>query len=305
MDATIGLPLLELFVTVADTGSFSAAAARLGTSKSSVSRGVAQLESQIGAQLVHRTTRRVALSTAGSALYQRSAPLLGALRHALGSVPEREAEPSGELRITAPNDFGAIFLSEMLPAFVRRHPAVRVDVRLSNRHVDLIAEGYDLALRALGRMNDSSLIVRRLDDVEIQLFAAPSYLARRGLPRTPAEAAGHDWVLFRDSWPGREFGVLGRARLVGDDFAFIRAALRAGGGIGPLPTFLAHADVQAGALVRVLPRHSAPGRRKFVLLYPRARHVPRKVLAFRDFLLQTLAARPLAPGGRAGAAQSG
>jgi DNA-binding transcriptional LysR family regulator len=153
------LDLLRFFVTVAETASFSVAARKLGVTKSSVSRGVAALEAALGAQLLHRTTRTVALSTAGSELYQRTAPALAAIRAALGSLPERDEHPSGILRITAPNDLGATLLSEVTVRFLARYPQVKVDVRLTNRKVDLVAEGFDLAVRAAtGKLADSSLL---------------------------------------------------------------------------------------------------------------------------------------------------
>lgn len=309
MDGTVPLDLLNVFRAVADAGSFSLAASRLGMPKSSVSRSIARLEEIARAQLVHRTTRRVALSTAGLALYERTAPLLRSLQDALGSLPEREEEPSGELRITAPNDFGAEYLAQVVPLFMRRYPGVSVDVRLTNRTVDLVAEGFDLALRASAvTAADASLVMRRLSTVDIQLYASPAYLARRGTPRTEGEAADHDWVVFRSSsasaggaarsGPARRPAAVpalaagGRARLTGDDFQFVRMSLRAGAGIGALPAFLGQPDVAAGHLVRVLPRYAEPGGR-FVLLYPRAHQTAKKVVAFRDFLVESLAGRPL------------
>lgn len=292
------LDLLQLFATVAEASSFSAAAKKLGLPKSSVSRGVARLEAAVGAQLLHRTTRHVALSTAGAALYDRTTPLLASLREALGSLPEREEEPSGELRITAPNDVGASFLAELVARFTARYPGVRVDVRLTNRYVDLVAEGFDLALRAsTGKLEDSTLVVRRLSAIELQLFASPTYLARRGAPRALADAAGHEWVVFRGARGARQLGLRETSgRIVGDDFFFIREAVRAGAGIGLLPSFLAQADVASGQLVRVLPRYAERGG-AFVLLHPRAKHLPRKVTVFRDFMLEYLARHPLAPRG--------
>src|SRR5687767_2111084 len=278
------LDLLMLFVAVAESASFSAAAKKLGLPKSSVSRGVAALEAGLGTQLLHRTTRHVSLSTAGSALYERVAPLLAQIREAIGSLPEREEQPSGELRITAPNDVGAAFLADLIARFTARHPAVTVDARLTNRNVDLVAEGFDLALRAAAKpLKDSSLVGRKVAAIELHYFASPTYLARRGTPRTIEEAIDHDWVAFRGL---REIEAV-QKKIIADDFFFVLEAVRSGAGVGLLPSFLGQAHLSSGALVRVLPRVSHPGGH-LVLLYPKSRHVPRKVIAFRDFLLETL-----------------
>ena len=291
MNETMSLELLTSFIAVAETSSFSAAAERLGTSKATVSRAIARLEEGVGAELVHRTTRRVALSTAGIALYERAAPHLAQLRSAVCSLPELEEAPSGELRITAPIDIGATLLPEVVARFTLRYPAVRVDARLTNRVVDVVGEGFDLAIRAAKpKLKDSSLAARPLAGVEAQLFASPSYLARRGQPRALGDEA-HDWVQFRPAIPGYS---VRKARLVCDDFVFLREALRAGVGIGPLPTFLAETAVAAGEISRVLPAVRIPGG-TFYLVYPSARKVARKVTAFRDVLLETLRLRPIGP----------
>jgi DNA-binding transcriptional LysR family regulator len=130
-------------------------------------------------------------------------------------------------------------------------------------------------------------VMRKLATAQIQLFASPSYLARRGTPRTIEDALDHDWVVFRDRWPLRGLGLGKDARIIGDDFMFVRRVLCAGGGLGPLPTFLARASVAAGELVRVLPRYDSGGAR-FMLLYAKAHKVPHKVSVFRDFLLEQL-----------------
>ncbi|WP_224367816.1 LysR family transcriptional regulator [Hyalangium versicolor] len=288
------LNLLGFFVAVAETNSFSEAARRLGVPKSSVSRGVARLEASVGAQLLHRTTRHVSLSTSGAALYEQVSPLLASLKKVVGTLPEREEAPSGELRLTAPHDMGATFLPEVIARFTARYPLVRVDCRLTNRTVDLVAEGFDLALRASGaRLADSSLKVRRLGAIDVQLFASPTYLARRGVPRTPEELAHHDFVAFRGL---KHLGELGlsekKAHVVADDMLFLREAVKAGAGIAILPTFLAQAEVTSGQLVRVLPRYTQAST-SLMMLYPRAQHLPRKVMVFRDFLVEFLQSRPL------------
>jgi DNA-binding transcriptional LysR family regulator len=297
---TVDLNLLAIFAAVARTSSFSAAARELGIPKSSVSRAIAGLELAMGVHLVHRTTRHVALSTAGVALHERVTPQLSALLRSLGDLPELEEQPSGKLRITALPDFGATVLAEIVTRFVVRHPAVEVELRLTTAVVDLVAEGFDLAFRvSMRRLRDSSLTSRRVGVVAMQVFAAPSYLARRGTPRSPSDLASYEWVVLRglsaiEMKDAAESAVVEpRGRVVCDDMAFVHAATREGAGLGVLPTYLAQADVAAGALVRVLPRWTTRTGDLWILS-PAARHTPRKVTAFRDFVIESLKARPLA-----------
>ncbi len=165
--------------------------------KSSVSRGVARLEAALGVQLLFRTTRHVSPSAAGTALYDRIAPLLGSVKAALSEVPEREEQPSGELRVTAPVDLGVLFLAEVVTRYAARYPSVSVDLHLTGRVVDLVAEGFDVALRVASSLKDSTLVVRRAAPIIVQLFASPLYLARRGTPRSEADLGEHEWVVFR------------------------------------------------------------------------------------------------------------
>jgi DNA-binding transcriptional LysR family regulator len=295
------LNLLTVFEAVARTASFSAAARELGLPKSSVSRGVSRLEADLGVQLLFRTTRHVAPSAAGTALYDRVAPLLRSVRSALGELPEREEAPSGDLRVTAPVDLGILFLAEVVTRFTARYPHVTVDLHLTGRVVDLVAEGFDVALRVAASLKDSTLIVRRAAPIAVQLFASPVYLARRGVPRSEADLAEHDFVAFRTgpqrlrlAGPREAVGVAPRSRIVCDDLLFVRDALRAGAGIGLLPAFVAEADVAAGALVRVLPRYERASGHLHIVT-PAAKHVPPKVTAFRDLVLEILKARRLTP----------
>jgi len=296
---TIDLSQLSLFMAVAEAASFSRAAQRAGVSKSSLSRGVARLERDLGQQLFYRTTRRVSLTAAGAALFERAAPQLAALRQAIRTLPEHEKPPSGALRISAPNDLGVSVLASIAARFCARYPDVRLDIELTTRRVDLVAERFDAALRATGRLEDSSLVARKLSTVKMQLFASPGYLAQRGVPRRPSDLTDHDLVQFRGlrgpiplcagNGAGRRAPA---ARILVDDFAFIREVLRSGGGIGLLPSFLAREDVLSGILVRVLPRYVAAQSALF-FIHPAARHVPAAVRAFRDFLLELLGDRRL------------
>lgn len=292
MAGTLDLNLLPVFVAVAEAGSMSQAARTLGWPKSSVSRGVAALEATLGVRLLHRSTRKVSLTTAGAAFYERARPLLASLREATGTLPEQEEEPSGELRVTASVDMGLTLLPGLIARFGARYPRVQVDVRLSNRVVDVIGEGFDVALRIAQKLTDSSLVVQRLSTLDLQLFAAPSYVARRGQPRAPADAAAHDWVAWRGVKVPAPLVASPRPRAVVDDVMLAHRMIREGVGIGVLPTFLAQPDVTAGELVRLLPRWSQQGGALF-FVHPHAGQVPRKVSAFREFTRAYLRERPL------------
>ncbi len=294
LNAPIDLNLLSQFVRVAESSSFSTAATKLGVRRSSVSRAIASLERSLGVQLFNRTTRTVALTTAGTALYAKIAPQLAAVRESVTSLPERDEGPSGELRVTAPNDFGAVILAPLLSGFMLRYPAVTLDVRLTNRRVDLVAEGFDAALRVTaGRLSDSSLLARRLSSLEMHVYAAPTYLARAGTPRSAREAADHAWVSMPALKLPRPLPTpTVKPRLLSDDVFFVAQAVSAGAGLSLLPTFLVREELATGRLVRVLPRISVrTGALHFV--HPPTQHVPRKVTAFQDYLVAHFAAHPL------------
>jgi DNA-binding transcriptional LysR family regulator len=294
------LNLLTVFEAVARTASFSTAAKELGIPKSSASRSVARLEDELGLQLLFRTTRQVSLTEPGTALYDRVTPLLRQVRAALGELPEREEAPSGTLRLTAPVDLGVLFLAEVVTRYTARFPAVSVEVHLTGRVVDLVAEGFDLALRVGARLEDSTLVARRAAPIVLHHYASPLYLARRGTPRFEAELADHDTLVFRGGdqklrVPGARPASAGRPpRIVADDLLFLRDAVRAGAGIGLLPDFAAEPEVVAGRLVRILPRIERPAG-WLHLVTPAAKHGPRKVAAFRDLVVELLRARSPAP----------
>jgi DNA-binding transcriptional LysR family regulator len=280
--------LLAVFVAVAEQASFTKASRKLGIGKGSVSRAITELEQQLGTELLHRTTRAVSLSTAGAALYERVGQHIKALDEALVELPERSAEPSGELRMTAPQDFGNFVLSEVLAQFARRYPQIRVDVRLTNARVDLVAEGFDLAIRAApGSLKDSTLTARRLGSSSIGIFAAPSYIARRGKPKRFAEP-GHEWILHTGQRAAAKRGADTPARFVSDDYLLLRDLARDGAGIAALPRFLVAPYVRDGLLEELTfadqPRWSGA----LFLVYPSSGQVPRKITAFRDFLIERL-----------------
>jgi DNA-binding transcriptional LysR family regulator len=288
--------LLAAFVAVAEESSFSKAARRLGITKGTVSRAIARLEDVVGAELIHRNTHKVALSTAGTALYERTAPHLTALDGAVGTMPERSEQPSGELRITAPHDFAAIVLPELVAQFLVRFPDVRVDIRVSNARFDLVAERFDLAVRAsMGRLADSTLTARRLSvGSAAGYYASPSYLARRGEPRAFGDPK-HEWVAMPAMLKLVRVPKNFRPRVLVDDMLTLRNLVRDGAGIGILPRFVTEAYVAEGRLTAIMPSHTI-GAANLHIVYPSSGQVPRKVTAFRDFLVERLKAGPLATG---------
>ncbi len=287
------LNLLSVFEAVARTSSFSAAAKELGIPKSSASRAVARLEDELGVQLLFRTTRQVSLSEAGTALYDRTTPLLRSIKAAVGELPRPEEAPSGTLKVTAPVDLGVLFLAEVVTRYLARYPAVCVDLHLTGRVVDLVGEGFDVALRVASKLEDSTLVARRAAPAVFHLYASPVYLARRGTPRNEDELQEHEWVVFRGGpqklrVPEPRRPPSGHPpRITCDDLLFVRDAVRAGAGIALLPTFLVEPDVLSGSLVRILPRLERQAGNLYVVT-PAGKHVPSKVTAFRDLVLEML-----------------
>lgn len=294
------LNLLRAFVAVHELASFSLAGERLGVPRSTVSRSVSALEESLGVQLFHRTTRKVTPSSAARALHDRVAPFLLGLEASLAEMPERQEVPSGTLRVTTTADLGVVVLAEAVQRYTARYPAVKVDVHLSNHLVDLTREGFDLALRVSGKaLRDSSLVARKVGTVVMQLHGSPAYLARMRAPRTPADLASHDWVVYRNGDPAPfapqrvRAAIAQRTRVVADDMPFMHAAIRAGVGLGVVPSFLASDDVASGALVRVLPSFVVHTGTAY-LVTP-SRRIPPKVLVFRELVAELLRQKPLSP----------
>lgn len=211
-------------------------------------------------------------------------------------MPTEDEAPSGLLRITATADFAATVLAEIVTRFVTRYPLVAIDLRLTSDMLDLVAEGIDLAFRhSMKTLADSSMSARRAMPLHIQLYASPTYLARKGSPRTPADLAAQEFVVFRTMVrgirleSGEQVVKLGtpRGRVICDGMAFVRAACLRGAGIALVPTFLADQDVASGALVRVLPRWKMRTGDLW-LVTPSTERMPRALVAFRAFVLEAL-----------------
>ena len=298
--APIDLNLLRAFAAVHASGSFSVAAAKLGVPRSTVSRAIAALEEELGVALFQRTTRRVSTTHVGLKLFDRVAPQLESLSHALTDLPESEDVVSGTLRVTCTADLDTMVLAEAVTRYVRRYPGVRVEVELGDRIVDLVRDDFDLALRLFAkRPKSSSLVGRKVGTVVLQLYGSPAYLARFPAPRTPAEVSEHEWVTY-GSLPltlttargARRDVTTAPPRVRGNDMFFQRELLRGGCGLGVLPTFMADADVASGTLLRVLPDWVVFSS-SVLLLHPPHKHLPRKVSAFQELLLELLRQRPI------------
>lgn len=287
------------FARVVHDGSFTAAAKALGVPKSSVSRSVSQLEEDLGTRLLHRTTRRLHLTEAGSAFYERVARALSDIDEATNVASDAQAEPRGLVRVTAPLDIGVWALAGIASRFVRTNPTISIDVSLSNRHVDLVAEGFDLAVRA-GPVRDQSLVARRVGTVEAGLYAASHWVKKHGKPETVAELASFDNIVFRPvngratyslaTGDGRKEDVTVTGSMAADDLSFVKKAALAGAGIGLIPEFLCAKEWMSGKLVRVLPEWSLGPGAELSVVYPSARFLPQRVAVVRDFLVSELGA---------------
>jgi DNA-binding transcriptional LysR family regulator len=288
------LNLVRTFARVVESRSFTAAARSLDLPKSSVSRAIARLEEQLGAQLLERTTRQLQLTATGRAYYDGASRALAALAEAEQMVAESQGEPRGTVRLTAPVGVDRNFLSDVVTRFAAEYPSIHVQVSFTNRVVDLVAEGFDLAIRGArgGRMQDSSLVARKVAQLSLWLFAAPSYLEAHRPPRRPADLKKHDCILFESKGTTSQTWELVGPRgpepvdVAGvfstDDFFFIRELVLRGAGITalvPRPD-----DLRSGALVRVLPEYEIPD--LMVSIVIPSRKVPRRVALFREALIE-------------------
>jgi DNA-binding transcriptional LysR family regulator len=289
---------VALFVRIIEAGSLSAAASAARVPPSSVSRTLSSLERELGVRLLQRTTRRLALTDAGRLLFERSRPLIGGLETLGETVVDLGTEPRGLVRLTAPADIAANLLADAIAEFRSAHPEIRVELSLTSKVLDLVADGFDLGVRA-GRLADSSLIVRQVGTPSAGLFASPSYVAKHGRPRRLEDLARHECILFRadrgqSTWrlkgPSGDQAIDVVGSVAGDDASFILRAVEAGCGVGLLPLFLAERSLRTRTLVRVLGRWTMPLGPLSVVL-PSSRYVPTRVTVLRDFLVRFLTAR--------------
>jgi DNA-binding transcriptional LysR family regulator len=294
------LNLVSAFVRVVEQQSFTGAAKALGLPKSSVSRRVTELEEQLGVRLLHRTTRKLALTEAGRAYFEHAERALSELEAAAESAAGMDSEPRGIVRMTCATDLAVMALPELLAEFTRLYPEIHVELSLSSRIANLQDEGFDIGLRA-GKIQDPSLVVRRLCSTDLGLYASPAYLQQRGEPKQLADLAAHDCVLFRGQH-GRSLWELQsrqetatievRGPITVDEMLFVRQAVGAGIGIGLLPYVViksCEGFEPKSPVVRVLSSWAAKGA-ELCVITPTGPKRPRRVTLLRDFLYQRLVA---------------
>ncbi|HTA88873.1 MAG TPA: LysR substrate-binding domain-containing protein [Polyangiaceae bacterium] len=289
---------VAIFTRVVELESFTAAANDLGLPKSSVSRTVSRLEEELGVRLLQRTTRKLHLTDTGHAYYERARAALKGLEEAASAASNMSSEPRGVVRAAAPNDLGVLNLADIVLRFARKYPLVHVELSLSSRFVDLVAEGFDLAVRA-GKLTDSTLVARKIGSDSLGLFASAGYLKQNGQLKTFGELARRECVLFRGKngkadWklhgPKGEESVTVRGPLSVDEMAFAQQAVAQGMGIGLLPVAgatLGARRLGSPSLIRILPEYSAGGAGLHVVSPP-VRFQSAAVTVFRDFLIEEL-----------------
>ncbi len=284
-----------MFAAVVDAGSFVGAADALDLSKAAVSRQVAGLESRLGVRLLHRTTRRLSLTAEGEVFHARCKELLASVDEAESEITSSSGEASGLLRINVPLSFGLLHLAPLWVEFMSLHPKVKLDVTLADRVVDLVEEGYDMAVR-IARLPNSSLISRRLTSTRMVLCASPAYLRARGTPAHPSELVTHEVMAYSlfsmgDNWefagPDGQVTVKVAPRLRTNSGDTCRVAALRHRGIVLQPSFLVGPDLRAGTLVEVLPEYRSIELDVYAV-YPSRRFVAPKVRLLVDFLAHAL-----------------
>jgi DNA-binding transcriptional LysR family regulator len=288
------LAAMATFVRVVDAGSLSGAARSLPSSLTSVSRQISALEQRFGTPLLLRTTRQLALTDDGRILYERAKSLLGEFREIETMLSRGRQEPSGRIRVSAPTLMGRLLIAPLLAEFLRRYPALTIDLLLVDRNVDMVEEDIHLSFR-VGHLPDSQLIARKLADLRMIHCASPAYLERRGIPNLPSDLSRHDCLVFSDApgiaeWRFRESAKSERkirisGRLWVNSLDALVSAAKEGAGIVRVPSWQVEADITAGRLQRVLVDHE-PSPTPINLLFQPSRLASPKARAFVDYLVE-------------------
>lgn len=291
------LKRMVIFFHVADTKSFSGAARQLGIARSAVSRHVSLLEKSIGVRLLNRTTRRLSLTEAGETYYQSCARIVTEAETASRRVSQLQEQPQGTLKVASPISLGNRFIAPLVREFMQRHTALTIELLLDDQVVDMVKDGIDVSIR-IGWLNDSNLVARKLGEWPRYLCAAPDYIERHGRPQTPADLAGHEWIIFtllptpyvwtftKNKRPQR---IQVKGRLKTNNADAVHSFLVDGAGVAAQVSFLVRDDIQAGRLERLLPDYDC-GSAGMYAVYQDRQYQQAKVRLFIDFLDQRLKA---------------
>lgn len=286
---------MRVFVAVVEAGSFVGAADAVALSKAAVSRIVSELEQRLGVRLLHRTTRRLSLTDEGEVFFARCKDLLAGVEEAEAEITERSGQAVGVLKVSAPFSYGVLRLAPLWGGFLAAHPQIQLEVTLSDRFVDLVDEGFDVAIR-IARLPSSSLVSRRLSATRMVLCASPGYLKRHGTPHQPADLAGHAVLAYSllaagDTWefegPDGPVAVRVQSRMRSNSGDICRAVALADQGIVLQPAFLVGEDLEAGRLVELMPEYKSPELGVYAV-YPSRKHLLPKVRVLIDHLVAAL-----------------
>jgi DNA-binding transcriptional LysR family regulator len=287
---------LAIFAKVVESRSFAAAATELKLSKATVSKAVSRLEARLGARLINRTSRRLALTDAGRQLAGRAAQILAAGEAAEDAALAQATRPRGPVRLASPMSFGVLHVAPLLPEFLATYPEVSVDLHLSDAMVDLIGEGFDAAIRIIAALPDSSLVVRRLCEMPQYLAGSPAYLSKYGKPKHPLHLTehrciGYSYTVTNDTWRFTKNGQSASVRPSGplrvNNGDAMMPALIAGTGLGILPEFILRDALAAGQLKRLLPDWSLPSGAVYWVTPPGGPR-PKRLEVLADFLVEKL-----------------
>jgi len=287
---------MSVFVRVVDQGSFTGAANLLAHSTSYISKEVSRLESRLGVRLLNRSTRTISLTDSGKTYYEYCRQIVADADEAERSISAQHGVPQGLLKLSAPVSFGQIYLTELLPLFLKDYPGVQLEVDFNDRLVDLVAEGFDVAIR-VSDMKDTALINRKIMPSKIITVASPDYLQRKGRPQEPRELTAHDCISYAyrqvpTHWDyvsvsGEPIGVTIKPRVICNNAEIERTMALAGIGITRFPDFCCQKEIDQGLLIPILAEFE-PGNRGVYAVYPHRRHLSAKVRVFVDFLVEQL-----------------
>lgn len=291
---------MNTFVRVVETGSISAAANRMDVAKSVVSRRLKELEMHLGVELFHRTTRQMNLTDSGRAFYQQAVRILADILETELATSQSHGALKGNLKVAVPLSFGLMHLGPAINEFLQQHPDIEFNLDFNDRQVDLLAEGFDLAIR-IASLPDSSLIARRLAPIQTVLCASPDYLAKNGTPQTPEELRQHRCLAYNlisniEQWQIHDVNeqlikITIKPYLKASNGEFLRDAAVTGLGIIRLPTFIVYQEIERGALIPILTDYPCSPLAAYAI-YPQTRHLSHRVRAFVDFLAKRFEGLP-------------